>query len=210
MSQGYQADLDHSAAALQLEGHESVLDLCCGTGRSTAACMPFIQTGKITGIDNSAGMLHEASRKFAPEIKGGVLAFEQMDAMHLRFKAASFDAAFAAYGLRNMPDFDAFVQGVHRVLKPGATFAIHDYCLAPSAWVRWYWAIMGYGFILPFCTLMTGESQIFRYLIRSVSNFLSPDEIVDLLKRNGFASVSVVRHKSWRRPILQTFVGIKS
>jgi ubiquinone/menaquinone biosynthesis methyltransferase len=210
MSQGYQADLDRSAAALALKGHENVLDLCCGTGRSTAACLPFIQDGTITGIDNSEGMLEEARRKFKLEIEKGKLDFHQMDAMHLDLPSQTYDAVFAAYGLRNMPDYDEFIQGVHRVLKPGGKIGIHDYSLAPSTWVKWYWAILGYGFIIPFCTLMTGHSSIFRYLIKSVREFLNPEEIVALLQRNGFHDVKVVRHPSWRKPLLHTFIAIRS
>ena len=35
MSHGYQSDLERSASFLLLKGDESVLDLCCGTGKST-------------------------------------------------------------------------------------------------------------------------------------------------------------------------------
>ena len=174
MSQGYQFDLNKSAAAMELKGDERLLDLCCGTGRSTAACKRHIKNGFITGVDNSSGMIQVARQKYRDQIDSGKMEFLLGDAMYLDLPSESFDAAFTAYGLRNMPDYDAFIEGVHDVLKPGATFAIHDYCLADNFWSSWYWKILGYGFILPFCALMTRQTRIFAYLIKSVSGFLRP------------------------------------
>jgi ubiquinone/menaquinone biosynthesis methyltransferase len=210
LSQGYQADLNRSAAAIGLKGNERVLDLCCGTGRSSAACMSFLTEGHLTGIDNSKGMLSVANNKFRDEIADGRMNFQKMDAMHLTVPKASFDAVVAAYGLRNMPDYDAFVQGVRDVLKPGGTFCIHDYSLTSGPLTKLYWAVMGYGFILPFCTLLTGSPKIFQYLIKSVMQFLHPEEIVQLLERNGFEEVQIIRHASWRRPLLHSFVAVKA
>ena len=47
MSQGYQDDLDASARRMNLRGDEKLLDLCCGTGKSTMACLagPLVHEG---------------------------------------------------------------------------------------------------------------------------------------------------------------------
>ena len=37
--------------------------------------------------------------------------------------------------------------------------------------------------------MTTGSTKIFRYLIKSVETFLSPDEFTDLLKKAGFENV---------------------
>lgn len=209
LSQGYREDLDRSAAALELKGDEEVLDLCCGTGKSTAACLQFIEKGKVTGIDNSEGMLEVARKKFSKEMSAGKLEFLLQDAMHLDFKENTFDAIFVAYGLRNMPDYDAFVSSLFKLLKPGGRLCIQDYSIKDSAWARWYWCVLGYGFVVPFCTVVTGSSVIFRYLIRSVADFLNPSQILTLLKKYHFEQAQVMEHKSWRRPVLHTFTARK-
>lgn len=209
LSQGYQTDLDTSAKRMQLKGDERVLDLCCGTGKSTAACLAFLPNGKVVGVDNSEGMLLEANQKFKKEISTGKVSFELQDAMLLDFPAESFDAVYMAYGLRNMPDYKKSVQIIHRVLKPDGKLCIHDYSLADTWWSKGYWSVLGYGFIVPFCTLLSGSSTIYTYLIKSVANFLRPNEIKKLLEENGFENTTATPLHSWRSPIQHTIIATK-
>ncbi len=65
LSQGYQKDLHLSARRMQLSGNEYIADLCCGTGKSTEACMANLTTGKLLAIDNSKEMLEVAKTKFS-------------------------------------------------------------------------------------------------------------------------------------------------
>lgn len=209
LSHGYQEDLERSAAFLGLQGHEQVLDLCCGTGKSSAAVLPYLTTGTLTCVDNSEEMLVEAGRKFTEEIKAGKVRLSLQDAMQLDFPENSFDAIFMAYGLRNMPDYGRHVEGLYRILKPGGKLVIHDYALADTWYARPMWTVLGYGFIVPFCTLLTGSSRIFTYLVQSVLKFLSPAEIQALLESKGFSQVSTHHHANWRRPILHSFRAVK-
>ncbi|MFN8238791.1 MAG: class I SAM-dependent methyltransferase [Chitinophagales bacterium] len=209
LSQGYQDDLNRSARLLKLNGSELVLDLCCGTGKSTAAILPAITTGKIIAIDNSEGMLSVARQKFSKQIAQRKIELQLKDAMYLDFPDESLDAVFMAYGLRNMPDYEKCVANLFRMLKSGGQLVIHDYSVQKSRYARLFWAVLGYGFIVPFCTVLSGSSTIYTYLIKSVLEFLSPDELSALLEKKGFEKVSIQRHPSWRRPILHSFRAVK-
>ncbi len=209
MSQGYQKDLHTSALRMNLKGNEHVLDLCCGTGKSTLACLNVLPEGKVTGVDNSEEMLAVAEKKFSKEIASGKTAFFRKDAMSLDFSENSFDAIFMAYGLRNMPDYDTCIKGLYRILKPGGILCIHDYSLADNWYARPYWKILGYGFIIPISTLLTGSSTIFNYLIKSVLNFLTPGQVKELLEKNGFTEVKTLPLGGWRAPIQHTILAKK-
>lgn len=209
MSQGYQYDLDESARRMNLNGNERVLDLCCGTGKSTAACLKALPNGAVVGVDNSEGMLAEAGAKFDKEVKEGKVKLVLRDAMNLNFPENSFDAVFMAYGLRNMPDYEKALQGIHRVLKPGGKLCIHDYSLADNSWSKIYWSVLGYGFIVPFCSIMSGSSRIYTYLVKSVNTFLNPAQIQQLLEKNGFENVEAQPHAGWRKPILHSVIAVK-
>ena len=209
LSQGYQEDLDNSANWLGLNGNERVLDVCCGTGKSTAACLKHITTGSIIGVDNSEGMLKEANKKFATEIAAGKVNFELQDAMHLDFEAESFDAIFMAYGLRNMPDYEKSLELLYKLLKPGGRLCIHDYSLANKGWAKAYWGVLSYGFIVPFCSILSRSTKIYTYLAKSVLTFLTPPEVEVKMENAGFQNIQVKAHKSWRSPILHSFIGEK-
>lgn len=209
MSQGYQDDLNASAKRMNLAGNEKLLDLCCGTGKSTLACLNELPSGTIVGVDNSEGMLREANKKFSNEIQTGKISFVLRDAMQLDFADNSFDAVFMAYGLRNMPDYKKFIEGVHRVLKPGGKICIHDYSLNENWFSKVYWAVLSYGFIVPFCTLLSGSSRIYTYLAKSVLTFLSPKQIIDLLHATGFEKAVAMPHEMWRKPISHSVIAVK-
>lgn len=204
-SNGYMEDLQTSAARIPLKGNEQLLDLCCGTGKSTLACLQVLPNGSITAVDNSKEMLEVAKEKF----KHTNIQFQQQDAMQLNFPDNSFDVIFMAYGIRNMPDYEKCLQGLHRILKPGGIICFHEYVLTESWWAKAYWAILGYGFIIPFCTLLTGNFTIFNYLIKSVLKFPAPSHFNTMLERSGFGNVQFLPLNGWRGPILKTVLAYK-
>jgi len=129
--------------------------------------------------------------------------------MNFDLEDNSLDAIFMAYGIRNMPDFEKCVRNLHRVLKPGGKICFHEYAISKSFASKLYWKFLGYFLIIPFAGLTTGSTKIFRYLIKSVETFLSPNEFTDLLKKAGFENIKHTPLSSWRKPILHTFIAKK-
>jgi ubiquinone/menaquinone biosynthesis methyltransferase len=208
LSQGYQKDLQTSVDRMNLKGNEYLADLCCGTGKSTIACLNNLPNGKVIAIDNSEGMLEAARKKLIPKF-GNKVTFAQQDVMNLDLADNSLDAIFMAYGIRNMPDFEKCVRNLHRVLKPGGKICFHEYAISKSFAPKLYWKFLGYVLIIPFAGITTGSTKIFRYLIKSVETFLSPNEFTDLLKKAGFENVTHAPLGSWRNPVLHTFTAQK-
>ncbi|MBK7632436.1 MAG: class I SAM-dependent methyltransferase [Ignavibacteriales bacterium] len=209
LSQGYQSDLQRSSDHLNLKGNELVLDLCCGTGKSTISCLKHITSGKVVGIDNSEEMLRVAKENYYKKYDRNKLEFVQKDVMDLDFEDNSVDAIFMAYGIRNMPDYKKALLNLFRILKPNGKIVFHEYSLSGSVFSHLYWKILGYGLIIPLSTLISGSSTIFKYLVRSVDKFLSPEEFFNLLKESGFDNAETYNMPSWRKPILRTFTANK-
>ena len=209
LSQGYQQDLQRSVDRMNLEGNEYLADLCCGTGKSTIACLNNLPGGKIIGIDNSDGMLRAAREKLSEEFSEDKVVFAKQDVMDLDFEENSLDAIFMAYGIRNMPDIEKCTKNLSRVLKPGGKICFHEYSINKSLASKLYWKFLGYFLIIPFAGLTTGSTKIFRYLIKSVETFLSPTEFADLLKKAGFEKIQHTPLGGWRKPILHTFIAEK-
>ncbi len=205
LSQGYQKDLDLSAQRMKLKGDESIIDLCCGTGKSTESCLTQLPEGTILAIDNSEEMLSVAKNKFTNDN----LTFELADAMELDYPDETFDAIFMAYGIRNMPDYNKCLINLKRILKPNGLICFHEYSLNDNLLSRLYWRILGYSAIIPISTVLSGSSNIYKYLVKSVLEFPSPKKFIEILKQNGFKKIERFPMPSWRRPILRTFIAYK-
>ena len=80
----------------------------------------------ITGIDLTAGFVN-AARVLSDRLgMSGSTAFQQASALDLPFAPHTFDGAYMIHVGMNIGPKERLFGQVHRVLKPGATFAIYD------------------------------------------------------------------------------------
>ena len=117
-----------------------VLDLCCGTG-DLAFAMRKKGKARILGADFAHTMLVRANAKSAAEA-GGAISFLESDALQLPFADESFDLVTAAFGFRNLANYEAGLREILRVLKPAGTIGILEFTEPPAGlfgdFFRWY------------------------------------------------------------------------
>ena len=169
-----------------------ILDLCCGTGDMTFALRR--QAGKsspqIFGADFSHAMLQRASAKsLASTRNGSGPGWIEADALNLPFPDEHFDLVTSAFGFRNLSDYDAGLREIVRVLRPGGECGILDFgepAGAMGALYRIYFKQ-----VLPRVgTLISGVRGPYAYLPASVECFPAPQEMVERMKRAGFAEAT--------------------
>jgi len=100
----------------QLQGHERVLDIGCGTGRVTGEIAARVSGGGVVGLDRSPAMLATAQewlRQHAPRV-GLVLG----DGASLPF-VRRFDAVFSGATFHWIHDHGALFRSIITALKPG-------------------------------------------------------------------------------------------
>jgi phosphatidylethanolamine/phosphatidyl-N-methylethanolamine N-methyltransferase len=102
------------AAAGRLGGR--ILDVGIGTGISLTDYAP---TQRIVGVDYSEPMLRRAHERVLAQGLTHVEALAVMDAQHLGFRDAFFDAVVAQYVITTVPDPVAALDEFARVTKPG-------------------------------------------------------------------------------------------
>jgi trans-aconitate 2-methyltransferase len=102
---------------------ERILDVGCGTGRLTEEIAGVCGV-TVVGLDASAAMLAEASRRARPRGQTPVAglrsfpAYVQGDGSALPF-AAAFDAVFSNATFHWVADHDRLFRSVHAALRPG-------------------------------------------------------------------------------------------
>jgi len=95
-----------------LGGDERVLDLGCGNGLHLAELSRREHRGVVCGMDLSPGMLTAAEARSAASLLVG-------DAQRLPFADAMFGCVLAMHMLYHVPDRDAALAEMRRVLRPG-------------------------------------------------------------------------------------------
>ncbi|UZN03896.1 class I SAM-dependent methyltransferase [Cellulomonas sp. S1-8] len=99
-----------------------VLEVGSGRGGGASWVARTLGPATTTGVDLAASAVALSRR----ERSGPGLRFEQGDALALPFPDASFDVVLNVESSHCYPSMEAFVAEVHRVLRPGGTFAWAD------------------------------------------------------------------------------------
>lgn len=176
-----------SFASILTRADACVLDLCCGTGDMAFALRR--QAGKspvkILGVDFSHPMLQRALQKSA----GRSPCWVEADALCLPFPDQQFDLITAAFGFRNLADYDAGLREIMRLLRPDGECGILDFGEPRGLMGRLY--RMYFKRVLPAVgTLVSGVKGPYAYLPASVERFPSPEEMLGRMRRAGFREVS--------------------
>jgi ubiquinone/menaquinone biosynthesis C-methylase UbiE len=155
LSRGYErlagsSEWPCTAAGLELlaaSPAETVLEVGCGVGRALKGLRQAVgSSGKVCGVDLSAGMLRQAGRRL-----GGQVPLVQADALLLPFPGGCFDAVFVSFTLEllDTPEIPAAISEWRRVLHPplgrvgvvslaqGSTWPVRLYEMAHAVFPTW-------------------------------------------------------------------------
>ena len=180
-----------------------MLDLACGTGdilfraarvakrgvgldvthRMLQLARARGETGSSAGVDTLRGGPHES----VPHVEwlcGDMLA--------LPLGAAQFTVVTTGYGLRNVPDLEAALGEIHRVLAPGGRLLSLDFnrpdnVLVRGAYLAYLTAVgSALGFVLH------RDPDTYRYIPESIRNYPGAHGVARLLEQHGFRDVRVI------------------
>ena len=102
---------------------DRVLDIGCGTGRSTIEAARFVRGGDAVGVDVSGPMLAYARERAAAEGIDNV-SFLQADAQIHRFEPGGHDVAISDTGCMFFGDLEAAFTNIAVALRPGGRLAL--------------------------------------------------------------------------------------
>jgi ubiquinone/menaquinone biosynthesis C-methylase UbiE len=129
-----EATADETQRRLAVRAGDHVLEIACGTGRLLDKIRAQQPGAYLTGVDLSFQMLRIARRR------GSQLRLVEADAVSLPFNDQTFDVVVCSNSFHFLPDPKAALAEMRRVLKPGATLLLTDWC-DDYVWCRlcdWY------------------------------------------------------------------------
>ena len=164
-----------------------VLDLCCGTGDMTFALHRRLggASSRLIGADFAHPMLVRAAEKS----RGKNVCWIEADALQLPFGDGQFQLVTAAFGFRNLANYNRGLAEIYRVLAPGGEVGILDFG-EPKGLIGKIYRVY-FRHVLPAIgTLISGVRGPYSYLPASVLRFPPPEEMLDRMRATGFREVS--------------------
>lgn len=167
---------------------DRALDVCCGTGDISFA---LARTGaEVTGLDFSDEMLKVANERNPPSAMRRP-QFVQGDAQKTIFADGTFDAVTVGFGLRNLASWEAGLDEMMRVAKPGARLIVLDFGKPDnSVWRAVYFAYLK--LLVPFLGLLVcGKPSAYAYIIASLRDYPAQRGVEERMRKLGLVNVRV-------------------
>ncbi len=163
------------------------LDLACGTGSLSRALAKRVgPEGYVLGVDFSEGMLDAARARPLPNVE-----YRLGDATDLEgVTSEGYDAATIAYGARNIPDLDALFSEMARCVKPGGVVVCVEIIRPRGRLLRAFYGVWFDKVVPRLGGIVSGDAEAYSYLPESVKEFVEPDELAGIIKRNGLQDVT--------------------
>ena len=167
----------------------TILDVATGTGDLAIDFARRAGGARVCGIDFSRKMMELAVVKTA---RGGLserIDYIEGDATAIPFGDDSFDAAGAAFGIRNVPDKIGMIGEMRRVVKPGGKVMILEMTFPKNLKLRAFFIWYFKNIIPRLGSLISGNGRAYKYLPESIRDFLHPDQLTKLFRDAGLVNI---------------------
>ncbi len=162
---------------LPLEGHETVIDAGCGSGRLTAVLAERLPRGRVIAVDRSSNMLAEARKRLVH--LGERVTFVSADLASFVSEEPA-DAVFSTATFHWVKDHDRLFESLHGCLRSGGRLVAQ--CGGTGNLARFLAHAEGVYAREPFAAHFTDFDPTW--------NFQGPDVTAERLRRAGFVDVA--------------------
>ena len=163
--------------------NSSLIDVASGTG-DIARLFSDVNNNKskILCVDFNRKMLNEGKKRLKSYKN---IKWKLSNAENLNVPSNSYDFYTISFGLRNTKNINKSIKEAYRVLKKGGRF----FCLEFSKIQNQNLEILykSYSKFIPTIgKIVVGESKPYKYLVKSIENFVNQEELIEILKSNKF------------------------
>jgi demethylmenaquinone methyltransferase/2-methoxy-6-polyprenyl-1,4-benzoquinol methylase len=183
--------------------NQKLIDVACGTGDIAKLFLNNVnKKSYVTCVDPNIGMIKKGKEKLK---KFNNLNWVVASAEKLPMDINSFDFYTISFGLRNTKDLNKSLSEAYRVLKPGGRYLCLEFSKIENSGLDFIYK--KYSKVIPSIgKLIVGDKEPYEYLVKSIENFVNQDELIDLMKKNGFQNCTyrnlsggiVSIHSGWK------------
>jgi len=164
-----------------------LLDIATGTGDVALEALRRDGDLRAVGADFSLEMMQRgrASRKPGAER----LRWLGADTLALPFPDETFDAVTSGFMLRNVIDVPRALSEQRRVVKPGGRMVCLEISCPPRNLLLPFYRFYFHRIVPLVGQIVSGNRSAYTYLPQSADEFLSPDELAELMRQAGWRDV---------------------
>ncbi len=188
---------------LSLSKDKILIDVACGTGDIGKLFLDLTNhNNKIICVDPNKGMISKGKIKLS--------AYKNVNwitasAEKLPIQDNSCDYYTISFGLRNTKNLDKALSEAYRVLKPGGRYLCLEFSKIHNS--RLDFVYKNYSKLIPLIgQVVVGQKNPYEYLIKSIQEFISQEDLINQMKKNKFVKCSyrnlsggiVAIHSGWK------------
>ena len=183
--------------------NQKLIDVACGTGDIAKLFLNRTNgNSHVTCVDPNKGMIKKAKKKL---LNYKNLKLVIASAEDLPIADNSFDFYTISFGLRNTKNLNKAINEAYRVLKPGGRYLCLEFSKIQNSSLSFIYK--NYSKFIPLVgKLVVGDKAPYEYLTESIEKFVNQDELLDLIKSNGFRNCTfrnlsggiVSIHSGWK------------
>lgn len=161
-----------------------VLDVAAGTGDLGLAWLASRPGAELIASDFVPTMCAAGAAKLGgrPGYRGSLVA----DALALPLATASVDGVMVAFGVRNFENLAAGLAEMSRVLRAGGELVVLEFFPARGLLLQRAYRFYFNGILPRVGGWLSGNAEAYRYLPRSVGDFVDRERFAALLVAAGF------------------------
>ncbi len=182
---------------------KKLIDVACGTGDISKLYIEATNNdASIMCVDSNINMINEC-KKNLKQYKN--INWKVCNAEKLNIKDNSFDFYTISFGLRNTKDINKTLEEAYRVLRKGGRFLCLEFSKIENSNLEFFYK--NYTKLIPkIGEIVVGEKKPYEYLLRSIENFISQEQLIEKMNINNFKNCKyrnlsggiVAIHSGWK------------
>lgn len=182
---------------------KKLIDVACGTGDITKLYIEATKNdASVLCVDSNSNMIRECKRNLR-QYKN--INWKVCNAEKLNIEDNSFDFYTISFGLRNTKDINKTIKEAYRVLKKGGRFLCLEFSKIENNNLDFFYK--KYSKLIPkIGEIVVGEKKPYEYLVESIENFISQEQLIEKMNKNNFKNCKyrnlsggiVAIHSGWK------------